>query len=317
MLVVVGELGDVLVLTHTELRAEPADQSLDALLLGDEPFAGLLRFHPAQGSQPPARRSSSTSAASTSSRSSWSNRWRGSSSSSRRWASSGPMGATAAASNDARTGSSSSCAESTGAGALAELRTHGQHTTEQSLHVVPPHGGVVGDALGLADHVDLRARERIIVEPLLDAKALGADRREQVAPVGRARRLDDARHRADVEARVAASDLVAALDEHDAEATVTAEARLDQRAVSLLEDVQRQHRVREEDRAEWEHRQRFGHHPKLSSAPLSSHALGGAPRPHRPSRHPRRAGARASTSNSRAASANCPSRPNRPARSPR
>ena len=90
------------------------------------------------------------------------------------------------------------------------------------------------------------------------------------------------------------------------------EARLDQRAVARLEDVQRQHRVREQHRAEREHRQRL--RPSRPTLPVASarqfaragrRAAAGA----RPARHPRRAGARASASSSRAASANCPSLP--------
>ena len=58
-----------------------------------------------------------------------------------------------------------------------------------------------------------------------DAEAVGADGDERVAAVGRSGRLDDARDRADVEARVAAADLAAALDEHDAELAVAARGR--------------------------------------------------------------------------------------------
>ena len=63
------------------------------------------------------------------------------------------------------------------------------------------------------------------------------------------------------EARVAAADLEAALDQDDAEAAVAAQARLGQRAVARLEHVERQHRVREQHRAEREHRHRLPRHP--------------------------------------------------------
>ena len=89
---------------------------------------------------------------------------------------------------------------------------------------------------------------------------------------------------------VAAADLVAALDEHDAEPAVAAEARLDQRAVPLLEDVQRQHGVREQHGAEREHRQRLapsGHRTERGgSVGARSQARG---RRARPARRPRRA----------------------------
>ncbi len=79
---------------------------------------------------------------------------------------------------------------------------------------------------------------------------------QRVAAVGEPARLDDPRDRPDVEARVAATDLGAALDEDHAELRLTGgEAVLDERAVARLEHVQREHGVREQHRPEREHRE--------------------------------------------------------------
>ena len=62
----------------------------------------------------------------------------------------------AAASNDARTGSSSSARRRPARRAVAELGAHRQHPTEQPLTSTRRAAASAGDALGFADHVDRR-----------------------------------------------------------------------------------------------------------------------------------------------------------------
>ena len=269
--------------------------------------------------QPPARRSSSTSAASTSSASSWSKRWRRVVELEQALGVERPDRRHRAPPRTRRAPGRRRAARRRPAPRVSPSSALIASTRPSRRCDVARAASAASSAtrFGLAEHVDLGAGYGSSVEPPLDPEALGADGGEQVAAVGRARRLDDAGDGADVEARVATADLVAALDEHDAEPAVAAQARLDQRAVSLLEDVQRQHGVREEHRAEREHRQRLGHHANRIECAAQFARARSAPRPRRPSRRPRRAARRASTSNSRAASANCPSRPSSPARSPR
>ena len=96
-------------------------------------------------------------------------------------------------------------------------------------------------------------RVRIVVEPPVDANALGADGRDGVAAVVETRGLDDLGDRADVGAQITAADLAPPFDQDDAEALVAVETMLDESAVAILEHVERQDRRREQHRAQREH----------------------------------------------------------------
>ena len=107
---------------------------------------------------------------------------------------------------------------------------------------------------GDAVYLDVGTRERVVGEPPADAEAVGADRREQVPAVGRAGGFHDAGNRAHREPRVAAADLAAALDEHDAEAAVAPLQVECQLAVPRFEDPQRHDRAGKRDATEGKHR---------------------------------------------------------------
>jgi hypothetical protein len=121
--------------------------------------------------------------------------------------------------------------------------------------------GVARRERRLFEFDDVRLRERVVGQPLVDSQPAHTDCGQRVTTVVEFRRAHDARQRADAEARVAATDLAAALDEHHAELVVVAQTLADHHAVTRFEHVQRQQAVREQHRAEREHRKtaRPGH----------------------------------------------------------
>ena len=128
----------------------------------------------------------------------------------------------AAASYDARTGSSSSARRRpTRPRRPSSALIASTRPSSRCDVVAPRRRPSLATRLG-SPRLDLGTRERVVGEPLLHPEAVGADGGEQVAAVGCARGVDDARDGADVEARVAAADLAPALDEHDSEPAVAA-----------------------------------------------------------------------------------------------
>jgi hypothetical protein len=65
-----------------------------------------------------------------------------------------------------------------------------------------------------------RARVGLVGQPTGDTQALDADRHQRVAPVGRLLCLYELCDAPEVAPGIATTDLVAALDQHDAEAAV-------------------------------------------------------------------------------------------------
>ena len=112
---------------------------------------------------------------------------------------------------------------------------------------------------------DIRTWIRVVGKPTFDVKSLNADGGEGEATVGKLGSLHDVGHRSDTEADVAAADLAAALDEHDAELLVALEDVAHHRPIPRFEDVQRQDRVRKQHGSEREHR-----HGSLAHGPVSA-----------------------------------------------
>ena len=186
-------------------------------------------------------------------------RARGSSISRSRWASSDPIGASAHASNPARTGSSSRRTSPAGPPPRARSRARGL--------------GAAAARPRRARRPRPRRRSRARRGPRPSRSGYGSSgshsrtRSRAVPTVTSAYRPSGNRLASTIRATVptsnagvAATDLRAALDQHDAELGLAGEAVLDQRAVAGLEDVQRERGVREQHRAEREHRQRACRH---------------------------------------------------------
>lgn len=103
-------------------------------------------------------------------------------------------------------------------------------------------------------HAHVGDRVRVVVEPAVDRHALAAHG-DEVEVVGADLHLHDPRDRAHSRALIAATRLVAALDEHDAErGIVLVEQVSEHREVARLEDAQHERGVREQHRSQREHR---------------------------------------------------------------
>ena len=135
---------------------------------------------------------------------------------------------------------------------FAQLGGEGERAAEEGLDVVQRHGrrGRVVPVLDLGPGV------RVVLQPLRSTRmrrvptAASAERPSGNRSIWRMRATVPT-----VGAHVAAADLTPPLDEDHAELAVARLAVVDQRPVAGLEDVQRQHEGREEDRAEREHGQ--------------------------------------------------------------
>ena len=158
-------------------------------------------------------------------------------SSSTRCPSSGPSDASAAASNDACSGSVDS--SSTAVAGTPCTRPESSYTLAQRRDDRLEQRARRRAARRFDELDDLGARVRVVGEPPLDAKPRDADDREREPAVGELGRRHDVRDGADAEAHVAATDLAPALDEHDTELLIAREHVARHRAVPRLEHVQR------------------------------------------------------------------------------
>ncbi len=188
--------------------------------------------------------------------------------SSTRCASSGPIGASAAISYDACSGSSATAGSS---------GTRGSSAAVERAHVVERVRAARGAPCDVGRRRDAPASARSTTSACgygssgshaVDADAPDADRRERVAAVGKLLRAHDAGDGADVEARVAAATSLPRSMSTTPNSPSPRSTRCGHRAVARLEHVQREQRVREQHRAEREHRHhaRLGHERQFSRA---------------------------------------------------
>ena len=138
---------------------------------------------------------------------------------------------------------------------LAQLRGEGQHSPQHGDDLVEPVAEVLLRA-NVGPLLHLGPRIGVVLEPGAHPDPAGPDGHDGVATVAELGDLDHAGHHADRRAHVTAADLAPPLDEDDAElGRVGGQAVLDELAVAGLEDVERQHAAREQDRSEREHPQ--------------------------------------------------------------